>query len=101
PLTRDDEVGRLAGTFNRMTRELQAYVQALTAGRDQLRGHLAVLGDTLSSTHDLHRILQVILRTALSATAARAGVVLLIDPKDGRLAARCAEGLTGDWNLPE
>ena len=101
PLTRDDELGRLAGAFNRMTRELQAYVQALTASRDQLRGHLAILGDTLSSTHDLHRILQVILRTALSATGARGGVVLLIDPKDGRLVARCTIGLTGRWAVPE
>jgi diguanylate cyclase (GGDEF)-like protein len=100
PVTRDDEVGRLAATFNRMTRELQAYVQALTASRDQLRGHLAILGDTLSSTHDVHRILQVILQTALSATSARAGVVLLIDA-EGRLAARCAEGLTGRWDVPE
>ncbi len=100
PVARDDEVGRLAGTFNRMTRELQAYVQALTASRDQLRGHLAILGDTLSSTHDLHRILQVILQTALSATSARAGLVLLIDA-DGRLVARCAEGLTGRWDVPE
>jgi two-component system cell cycle response regulator len=101
PIVRGDELGRLAGSFNRMTRELQAYVQALTAGRDQLRGHLAILGDTLSSTHDLHRILQVILRTALSATGARAGIVLLIDPVDGRLAARCAEGLSGRWDVPE
>ena len=84
-----------------MTRELQAYVQALTASRDQLRGHLAMLGDTLSSTHDLHRILQVILQTALSATGARAGVVLLLDPADGRLVAQCAEGLTGRWAVPE
>jgi diguanylate cyclase (GGDEF)-like protein len=101
PVQRNDEVGRLAATFNRMTRELQAYVQALTASRDQLRGHLAILGDTLSSTHDLHRILQVILQTALSATGARAGVVLLIDPADNALVARCAEGLTGSWDVPE
>lgn len=101
PAGREDELGRLAGSFNRMTRELQAYVQALTASRDQLRGHLAILGDTLSSTHDLHRILQVILQTALSATGARAGLVLLIDPQDGRLVARCAEGLTGRWDVPE
>jgi diguanylate cyclase (GGDEF)-like protein len=101
PVQRNDEVGRLAGTFNRMTRELQAYVQALTASRDQLRGHLAILGDTLSSTHDLHRILQVILQTALSATSARAGVVLLIDPVDKVLVAQCAEGLTGRWDVPE
>jgi diguanylate cyclase (GGDEF)-like protein len=101
PVGRDDELGRLAGTFNRMTRELQGYVQALTASRDQLRGHLAILGDTLSSTHDLHRILQVILQTALSATGARAGIVLLLDPVDGRLVARCAEGLSGRWDVPE
>ncbi|HEV7960953.1 MAG TPA: diguanylate cyclase [Actinoplanes sp.] len=101
PVRRNDEVGRLTATFNRMTRELQGYVQALTASRDQLRGHLAILGDTLSSTHDLHRILQVILQTALSATGARAGVVLLIDPADNTLVARCAEGLTGSWDVPE
>jgi diguanylate cyclase (GGDEF)-like protein len=101
PIQRNDEVGRLAEAFNRMTRELQAYVQALTASRDQLRRHLAILGDTLSSTHDLHRILQVILQTALSATGARAGVVLLIDPVDKVLVAQCAEGLTGRWDLPE
>ncbi|GAA4593496.1 diguanylate cyclase (GGDEF)-like protein [Actinoplanes octamycinicus] len=100
PIPRPDELGRLAGTFNRMTRELQSYVQALTASRDQLRRHLAILGDTLSSTHDLDRILPVILRTAMTATGARAGLVLLVDPADGSLAARCAAGLTGEWDLP-
>ncbi|HEY0532955.1 MAG TPA: diguanylate cyclase [Actinoplanes sp.] len=101
PILRPDELGRLAGTFNRMTRELQAYVQALTASRDQLRGHLAILGETLSSTHDLHRILQVILRTALAATGARAGLVLLIDPSGTQLVAQCGIGLTGSWDLAE
>jgi two-component system cell cycle response regulator len=99
PIPRPDELGRLAGTFNRMTRELQSYVQALTASRDQLRRHLAILGDTLSSTHDLDRILPVILRTAMTATGARAGLILLAEP-DGRLAVRCGAGLTGDWDVP-
>ncbi|GIE97763.1 GGDEF domain-containing protein [Paractinoplanes rishiriensis] len=101
PIPRPDELGRLASTFNRMTRELQAYVQALTASRDQLRGHLAILGETLSSTHDVDRILHVILRTALAATGARAGLVLLLDPTGRHLVARCAVGLTGDWDVPE
>ncbi|MBU2663002.1 diguanylate cyclase [Actinoplanes bogorensis] len=101
PILRPDELGRLAATFNRMTRELQAYVQALTASRDQLRGHLAILGETLSSTHDLHRILQVILRTALAATGARAGLVLLIDPAAGQLVPRCGVGLSGNWDVPD
>ncbi|MFF5079647.1 diguanylate cyclase [Actinoplanes sp. NPDC000266] len=101
PILRPDELGRLAATFNRMTRELQAYVQALTASRDQLRGHLAILGETLSSTHDLQRILQVILRTALAATGARAGLVLLIHPASGQLVAQCGVGLAGTWDLPD
>ncbi|HEY6597568.1 MAG TPA: diguanylate cyclase [Asanoa sp.] len=97
PVRDRDEVGRLAATFNRMTRETQAYVQALTASRDQLRGHLAVLGDTLSSTHDLQRILQVILQTALAATGAKAGAVLLLDPATGTLVGQVTEGLTEQW----
>ena len=101
PVLRNDELGRLAGTFNRMTHELQGYVLALTASRDQLRRHLAILGETLSSTHDLNRILQVILQTARSATGARAGTVLLIDPVNRVLVPRCAEGLTGAWDVPE
>jgi two-component system, cell cycle response regulator len=101
PVLRNDELGRLAGTFNRMTHELQEYVLALTASRDQLRRHLAILGETLSSTHDLNRILQVILQTARSATGARAGTVLLIDPDGRALVPQCAEGLTGAWDVPE
>ncbi|WP_412541618.1 diguanylate cyclase [Longispora sp. K20-0274] len=37
PVRGDDELGRLATAFNRMTRETQGYVAALTASRDQLR----------------------------------------------------------------
>ena len=96
PVRGRDEVGRLAVTFNRMTRETQAYVQALTTSRDQLRGHLAVLGDTLSSTHDLQRILQVILETALAATGARAAVVLLLDPPTATLVGQCGLEVDAD-----
>jgi diguanylate cyclase (GGDEF)-like protein len=85
PVRGGDEAGRLATTFNRMTHRMQSYVQALTASRDQLRRQLAVLGDTLSSTHDLDRILRVILRTAVAATGAGSGAVLLIDEEAGVL----------------
>jgi diguanylate cyclase (GGDEF)-like protein len=103
PIRSQDEVGRLGATFNRMAHETQGYVQALTASRDQLRGHLGLLGDTLSSTHDLDRILQVILQTALAVTGAQAGVLLLVDPAAGELVGQCGEGLaergTGDEAL--
>jgi diguanylate cyclase (GGDEF)-like protein len=95
PARGNDEVARLANAFNHMTRELDIYVTALTASRDQLRGHLGVLGDTLSSTHDLDRILQVILQTARHATGASGGIVLLAD-STGELVGKCGEGLSVD-----
>ena len=93
-----DEVGRLGRRVQPDDPgDAGATSQALTASRDQLRGHLGVLGDTLASTHDLHRILQVILQTAIAATGARAGVVLLVDPASGELVGQCGEGLDGRW----
>ncbi|WP_329018868.1 diguanylate cyclase [Micromonospora rifamycinica] len=94
PVRSRDEIGRLAAAFNRMIRETAGYVAALTSSRDQLRGHLGVLGDTLASTHDLQRILRVILHSAIAATGARAGAVLLRDDA-GMLVGQCAEGLAG------
>jgi two-component system cell cycle response regulator len=94
PVTGNDEIGRLATAFNHMTRELETYVTALTASRDQLRGHLGVLGDTLSSTHDLDRILTVILQTARHATGASGGVVLLAE--NGELAGKCVSEMDLD-----
>ncbi|GIJ48495.1 hypothetical protein Val02_53810 [Virgisporangium aliadipatigenens] len=96
PVRSVDEVGRLATTFNRMTQEMRGYIRALTASRDQLRGYLALLGDTLSGTHDLSRILNVTLHTARAATGAQAGVVLLYDPVSKLLVAQSAIG-----SLPE
>jgi len=93
PVRGGDEVGRLGATFNRMTREMLSYVRALMASRDQMRRHLGVLGDTLASTHDLGRILEVLLQAAMAATGARAGVVLLADPATGVLIGQCGEGL--------
>ncbi|WP_207921356.1 diguanylate cyclase [Micromonospora sp. KC721] len=98
PVRSRDEIGRLAAAFNRMTRETASYVAALTSSRDQLRGHLAVLGDTLASTHDRQRILRVILHSAIAATGARAGAVLLPDSGDV-LVGRCVEGLPVDEPL--
>jgi diguanylate cyclase (GGDEF)-like protein len=85
PVRGPDEVGRVAGAVNRMTRDMQGYLSALTASRDQLRGQLRVLGDTLSGTHDLHRIQQIVLRTARSALGARSGAVLVVPAEGGEL----------------
>jgi diguanylate cyclase (GGDEF)-like protein len=80
-----DEVGALATAFNRMTEKVRGQVQALEDSGRQLRAGVARIGDALGGTHDLDRILAVVLETAMAATGARAGAVLLSDAGSGEL----------------
>jgi diguanylate cyclase (GGDEF)-like protein len=88
-----DEVGRLAAAFNEMTRELRGYVGEVEASRDKLRDNLTRLGDTLSGTHDLGRILTVILDTAIESVRATAGAAYLMQPGRDTLMLRASRGL--------
>ena len=88
-----DELGRLAASFNAMTEDLRSYVGALQASRDELQAGVARIGDTLSATHDLDRILLVVLETAMAATRARAGAVLLLGPDRSELELAVSQGL--------
>jgi diguanylate cyclase (GGDEF)-like protein len=88
-----DEVGRLAETFNDMTDDLRTYVRALEASRDELQAGLSRLGDTLSSTHDLARILTVVLETAMASTRAQAGMVLMFGPARDQLVLEVGRGV--------
>ncbi|MCU1592327.1 MAG: diguanylate cyclase with sensor, partial [Frankiales bacterium] len=100
-----DEVGRLAETFNDMTDDLRTYVRALEASRDELQSGLSRLGDTLSSTHDLDRILTVVLETAMASTRAQAGMVLMFSAARDELVLEVSRGVEergvpGDLRLP-
>ena len=88
-----DEVGRLAIAFNAMTDDLQGYIGQLQASRDELQSGLARLGDTLSSTHDLDRILNVVLESAMASTRASGGMVLLLTPERDVLSLAASKGL--------
>lgn len=88
-----DEMGRLAANFNAMTRDLRTYVEQLRAGRDDLRSGLARLGEMLAGSHDLDRILHVVLESAIAQTRAKSGLVLLLDGKRGHLSVAAAQGL--------
>jgi two-component system cell cycle response regulator len=78
-----DEVGRLARAFNAMTQDLRRYVGALESSRDEVQSGLTRLGETLSSTHDLDGIAAVVLDTAMAATQAQAGALLLVEDATG------------------
>jgi two-component system cell cycle response regulator len=102
PVTGSDEVAVLGHAFNEMTRELRRHISDLEASRDDLRGTLTRLGETLSSTHDLDRILGVIIETAQTAIRARSGALFLLSGGRQDLYLAAARGLdrTNELALP-
>lgn len=88
-----DEIGRLAGTFNAMIDALRRSMGALESSRDELQAGVARLGEALSGTHDLDRILPVVLETAQASTRARAGAILLLTADRSELALAVGRGL--------
>lgn len=78
-----DEVGQLARAFNEMTRRLAKHVTELQESREELKRSLARFGETLRSTHDLDKILQVVLDTSVDALRASGGALMVIHPCPG------------------
>jgi diguanylate cyclase (GGDEF)-like protein len=72
----EGEAGRLGSAFNQMIDELRRSMAALERSREDLRDSLERIGDTLTSTHDLDGLLQVVLETAVITLQGKAGVVL-------------------------
>ncbi len=88
------EVGDLARAFERMRVELGEYLTALRSSRDELARSMNRLGETLSSTHDLPKLLAVVLEAAVQARRAKAGSVLLLTADRTALVREATHGLT-------
>jgi len=88
-----DEIGRLAHAFNEMTEDLRTYVGQLQASRDDLQDGLARLGETLAGSHDLDRILHVVLESAMASTRASGGMVMLLTPGRDQLVLAASQGV--------
>jgi two-component system, cell cycle response regulator len=87
------EVGELARAFERMRVELGEYLTALRSSRDELARSMNRLGETLSSTHDLPKLLSVVLEAAVQARRAKAGSLLLLTADRAALVREATHGL--------
>jgi two-component system cell cycle response regulator len=106
PEQRGTEVGELAVAFNHMTTTLRQTINDLRESHDELREGVDRLGSTLSGTHDLDRILQVILETGMTSAQAQAGALLLTSAAQDMLYLAAGHGLEGridgdieDWRV--
>ena len=87
PTTDDSEVGRLSEAFNVITSDLRQNMSALEKSRADLSVSLQKIGETLTNTHDLDGLLEVVLDTAVVTLQARAGVVLYGAPEQMHVVA--------------
>ncbi|MGH2785083.1 MAG: diguanylate cyclase [Actinomycetota bacterium] len=87
-----DEVGRLASAFNEVLEGTQSRLVELEASRDETRRYVERLGEALRSTHDLSKLLSVVLETAVAAVQARAGAVWLMAPSRVELSMKVSRG---------
>jgi two-component system cell cycle response regulator len=77
------ELHTLGAAFNDMSAELDRRLRELAESRDQLRGALSRLGETLSSSLNLDRTLAVVTDTAMDTVQAdRATLVLTTEEDD-------------------
>ncbi len=90
-----DEVGQLGRAFNEMTRRLAEHVAELQESREELKRSLARFGETLRSTHDLDKILQVVLDTSVDALRACAGTLMVVrlSPGGNELTVAASRGV--------
>ncbi len=87
PHSEAGEAGRLGSALNHMTDELRRSLGELERSRQELRDSLERIGDTLTATHDLDGLLQVVLDTAHVTIEGRAGVVIYRSGEQAQLVA--------------
>jgi two-component system cell cycle response regulator len=76
-----DEIGAIARAFNELSATLRARITEADASRDEVRNSVRRLGEALRSTHDLRKMLSVVLETALVAVQGKSGAIYLLSAK--------------------
>ncbi|MFN2614211.1 MAG: diguanylate cyclase [Actinomycetota bacterium] len=79
------EIADLGRALNRLSVAFRDRVTDADAYRDEVRKSVRRLGEALRATHDLTKMLSVVLDTALSAVDGEAGAVYLLSPKRNEL----------------
>lgn len=90
------ELEDLATSLNTMSAELAARLDELERSRDELRGSLSRLGETLSSSLDLNRTLSVVVETAMDTLGADRAALLLFTPERDALYPKVGRGIGED-----
>ncbi len=81
--TGGDELSQLGATIDEISTELTTRMGELEAERGRFKETLQRYGETLAATHDLKALVEAVLDTAVQATRARGGRLMLYDAERG------------------
>lgn len=93
PTTFSEEFETLAAAVKAMRAQLSRQRADVTSSRDEVRASVRRLGEVLLSTHDLMKLLSVVLETALVAVQGKAGAVYLMSARRSELLVKVGRGL--------
>jgi len=79
PADRQDELGRLAASFNNMAAQLDQRLKEVEHSRDLLSDNIQRLGDALQRTHDLDGLLATVCAIAAATTGSVRATAWLVE----------------------
>jgi len=102
PAPAGDELDELGAVIDHMSTELTTRVDELEAERGRVKETLQRYGETLAATHRLDALVAAVLDTAVQATRARGGRLMLYDGDTGQATeqARIGSALGSRTDLP-
>ena len=95
PVRGRDEFAALGMAFNDMATQLEARIRELANERGRVRDAIGRFGDALAATHDPFALLRVIVESAVEATGAKGGRLVV----DGKVIETAGDPGNGDRAL--
>jgi diguanylate cyclase (GGDEF)-like protein len=95
PVRGRDEFAALGAAFNDMAAQLEARIRELANERGRVRDAIGRFGDALAATHDPFALLRVIVESAVEATGAKGGRLVV----DGKVIETAGDPGNGDRAL--
>jgi HD-GYP domain-containing protein (c-di-GMP phosphodiesterase class II)/HAMP domain-containing protein len=94
--SKEEELGQLAKSFNKITSELQDKINQLEESKRLLHNILNKVGSAVTSTKGIENLLELILQTLVTGTDAIAGAIFLTDMKTNDVSMKVNYGLPKD-----
>ena len=97
-----NEIGELARSFNRITKDLEHKIDELESSRQLVKRLLARIGAAMNSYEGIDNLLNLIIENSAAALEAQRGTLMLVDGEKQELYVKTAwsnNGQTADANL--